>query len=67
MSDEMDLPRWVIRRYIVVKNKKVDRFEALPEATHHRHGETSRRTPPPTRLRASVSGGCPRWARVRKV
>ena len=40
MSDEVDLPRWVIRRYVVVKDKKVDRFETLPEATAHRqrHG-----------------------------
>ena len=40
MSDEVDLPRWVIRRYVVVKDKKVDRFETLPEATLHRqkHG-----------------------------
>ena len=40
MSDEVDLPRWVIRRYAVVKDKKVARFETLPEATAHRqkHG-----------------------------
>ena len=40
MSDEVDLPRWIIRRYVVVKDKKVDRFEALAEATRHRqkHG-----------------------------
>ena len=40
MSDEVDLPKWVIRRYVVVKNKKVERFETLPEATAHRqkHG-----------------------------
>ena len=38
--EEMDLPRWVLRRYVVVKDKKVDRFETLPEATAHRqkHG-----------------------------
>ena len=40
MSDEVDLPRWVIRRYVVVKDKKVERFETLPEAAAHRqkHG-----------------------------
>ena len=40
MSDEVDLPKWVIRRYVVVKDKKVDRFETLPGATAHRqkHG-----------------------------
>ena len=40
MSDEADLPRWIIRRYVVVKDKKVDRFETLPEATLHlqKHG-----------------------------
>ena len=40
MSDEVDLPKWIIRRYVVVKDKKVDRFETLPEATGHRqkHG-----------------------------
>ena len=40
-AEEVDLPRWVIRRYVVVKDKKkVDRFETLPEATAHRqkHG-----------------------------
>ena len=38
--EEVDLPKWVIRRYVVVKDKKVDRFETLPEATSHRqkHG-----------------------------
>ena len=40
MSDEVDLPKWIIRRYVVVKDKKVERFETLPEATAHRqkHG-----------------------------
>ena len=40
MSEEVDLPRWVIRRWVVVKDGKVDRFETLPEATQHRqeHG-----------------------------
>ena len=40
MSDEVGLPRWIIRRYVVVKDKKVDRFETLAEATAHRqrHG-----------------------------
>ena len=40
MSDEVDLPRWIIRRYAVIKDGKVDRFETLPEATAHRqkHG-----------------------------
>ncbi len=36
MSDEINLPSWVIRRYVVVKNKKVDKFETLPGATAHR-------------------------------
>ena len=40
MSDEVELPRWVIRRYAVVKDHKVDKFETLPGATAHRqkHG-----------------------------
>ena len=40
MSDDVDLPRWVIRRYVVVKKGKVDRFEILSEVTAHRqkHG-----------------------------
>ena len=40
MSDEVDLPKWVIRRYAVIEDKKVARFETLPEATAHRqkHG-----------------------------
>ena len=40
MSDEINLPSWVIRRYVVVKNKKVDKFETLTGATAHRkkHG-----------------------------
>ena len=40
MPDEINLPRWVIRRYVVAKDKKIDRFETLPEATTHRqkHG-----------------------------
>ena len=29
MSDEVDLPRWVICRYVVVKDGKVHRFETL--------------------------------------
>ena len=37
MSDEINLPRWVIRRYVVVNGKKVDKFETLHGATaHHR-------------------------------
>ena len=36
MPDEVDLPNWVIRRWIVVKDGKVSRFETLPEATAHR-------------------------------
>ena len=35
MSDETELPRWVIRRYAVVKDHKVDKFETLPGATAH--------------------------------
>ena len=40
MPDEINLPRWVIRRWVVVKDGKVDRFETLPKATAHRqkHG-----------------------------
>ena len=40
MPGEINLPRWVIRRWVVVKDGKVDRFETLPEATAHRqkHG-----------------------------
>ncbi len=40
MSEEVDLPKWIIRRYAVVKDKKVERFETLREATAHRqkHG-----------------------------
>ena len=40
MSDEIELPRWVIRRYAVVKDHQVDKFETLPGATAHRqkHG-----------------------------
>ena len=40
MSDEKELPRWLIRRYAVVKDHKVDKFETLPGATAHRqkHG-----------------------------
>ena len=40
MSDEKELPRWVIRRYAVVNDHKVDKFETLPGATAHRqkHG-----------------------------
>ena len=39
-AEEVDLPKWIIRRYVVVKDKKVERFETLPEATAHRqkHG-----------------------------
>ena len=36
MPDEVDLPNWVIRRWVVVKDGKVDRFETLPEARAHR-------------------------------
>ncbi len=38
--EEADFPRWVIRRWAVVKDGKVSRFETLPEATRHRqdHG-----------------------------
>ena len=37
MTDEANLPNWVIRRYVVVNDKKVDKFETLPGATaHHR-------------------------------
>ena len=35
MSNEENLPGWVIRRYVVVKNRKVDKFETLPGATAH--------------------------------
>ena len=35
MSDEVDLPSWVIRRYVVVNDKKVDRFETLQGASAH--------------------------------
>ena len=40
MSDEVELPRWVIRRYAVVKDHQVDKFESLQGATAHRrkHG-----------------------------
>ena len=31
--EEVDLPRWVIRRYVVVNDGKGNRFETLPEAT----------------------------------
>ena len=37
MSDEVDLPRWVIRRWVVVNDGAVSRFETLPEATAHRN------------------------------
>ena len=36
MTDEVDLPRWIIRRWVVVKDGKVHRFETLPEATAHK-------------------------------
>ena len=36
MSEEVDLPRWVIRRYAVVKDHKIDKFETLQGATAHR-------------------------------
>lgn len=36
MSNEENLPSLVIRRYVVVKNRKVDKFETLPGATAHR-------------------------------
>ena len=36
MTDDIELPRWVIRRYAVVKDQKVDKFETLPGATAHR-------------------------------
>ena len=36
MSDEVDLPRWIIRRWVVVNDAKVHRFETLPEATAHK-------------------------------
>lgn len=36
MSEDIDLPRWVIRRYAVVKDRKVDKFETLAGATAHR-------------------------------
>ena len=40
MSEEVDVPRWVIRRYAVVKDHQVDKFETLPGATAHcqKHG-----------------------------
>ena len=40
MPDEVNLPSWVIRRWVVVKDGAVSRFETLPEATQHRqeHG-----------------------------
>ena len=40
LVEEVDLPRWVLRRWVVVKDGKVDRFETLPEAARHRqeHG-----------------------------
>ena len=38
--EEVDLPKWVIRRWVVVKDGKVSRFETLPKAARHRqeHG-----------------------------
>ena len=36
MSEEIDLPRWVIRRYAVVRGQNIDKFETLPGATAHR-------------------------------
>ena len=44
MPDEVNLPSWVIRRWIVVKESKMHRFETLPEATAHKqkHGGTIR-------------------------
>ena len=40
MPDEINLPSWVIRRYVVVNDRKVDTFETFPGATAHRekHG-----------------------------
>ena len=35
MSEELGFPRWVIRRYAVVKGQKVDKFETLPGAIAH--------------------------------
>ncbi len=44
MPDEVNLPSWVIRRWVVVKDGSVSRFETLPEATAHKeeHGGTVR-------------------------
>ena len=36
MSEETDLPRWVIHRYAVIKDQKVDKFETLQGATAYR-------------------------------
>ena len=40
MSEEIELPRWVIRRFAVIKDHQVDKFESLQGATAHRqkHG-----------------------------
>ena len=35
MSHEVNLPCWVIRRYAVVSDKKVEPFETLSGATPH--------------------------------
>ena len=35
MSREVNLPGWVIRRYVVVKDRKVEPFETLSGATAH--------------------------------
>ena len=36
MVEEENLPSWIIRRYVVVNHRKVDKFETLPGATAHR-------------------------------
>ena len=36
MSEAIDVPRWVIHRYAVIKDNQVDKFETLPGAIAHR-------------------------------